>query len=116
MTYYKFPPGSDASISLEDATTGTGRALPFNDSRQVNWLIEGIGAISAGTVVIESAHLDDYSGAWNELDNFDAVALDGGKLYGNTYPMPPGGFVRARIGDDIEGGGSVTVRLNGLLG
>lgn len=116
MTSYKFSPGDEASISLNAVTTGTGRAIAFNDCRQVNWLVEGGGTIGAGTVVIESAHAQDYSGTWNELDSVDASTLSGGKLYGNTFPHVPGGFVRARIGSNITGGGSVTVRLNGLMG
>lgn len=114
MSFYKFRPSDSASITLEDATTGTGRAIAFNDCRQVNWLVEGDGTISAGTVVIESAHASDYAGTWNELDSIDASTLTGGKLYGNTFPHVPGGFVRARISSDITGGGNVTVRLNGL--
>jgi hypothetical protein len=114
MTAYKFSPADSASISLNAATTGTGKAIAFNDCRQVNWLIEGQGTISGGTVVIESAHAYDYTGTWNELDTVDATTLSGGKLYGNTFPMPPGGFVRARISSDIQGGGAITARLNGL--
>lgn len=116
MTYYKFSPGSDASISLDEVASGTGSAKAFNDCRQVNWLVEGDGTINGGTVIIESAHSLDYAGVWNELDVINAVDLTNGKLYGNTYPMPPGGFVRARIGGPITGGGSITVRLNGLQG
>jgi hypothetical protein len=116
MTSYKFSPGDSASISLNLATTGTGIAIAFNDSRQVNWLVEGAGTIGSGTVVIESAHANDYSGTWNELDTVDASTLSGGKLYGNTFPHVPGGFVRARISSNIVGGGTVTVRLNGLMG
>jgi hypothetical protein len=116
MTSYKFSPSDAASISLSEATTGTGRAIAFNDCRQVNWLVEGAGTISGGTVVIESAHAQDYSGVWNQLDEVGAITLTGGALYGNTYPMPPGGFLRARISSNITGsGGQVTVRLNGLF-
>lgn len=116
MTSYKFSPGDPASVSLNAATTGTGKAIPFNDCRQVNWLVEGAGTISGGTVVIESAHAQDFSGTWNELDTVDATTLTGGALYGNTFPHVPGGFVRARIGTNISGGGNCTVRLNGLRG
>jgi hypothetical protein len=116
MTSYKFSPASSASISLNAATTGTGTAIAFNDCRQINWLIEGAGTIGAGTVVIESAHSQDYSGTWNELDSVDAITLSGGKLYGNTFPHVPGGFVRIRISSNITGGGTITGRLNGLLG
>lgn len=116
MTTYKFSPGDSASISLNGVTTGTGSVKAFNDSRQVNWLVEGSGTIDGGTVIIESAHAQDYSGTWNELDSINAVDLTGNKLYGNTFPHVPGGFVRARIGSNITGGGTISVRLNGLLG
>jgi hypothetical protein len=114
VSFYKFRPSDPASIALEEATTGTGRAIAFNDCRQVNWLVEGEGTISGGTVIIESAHASDYSGTWNELDSIDASTLSGGKLSGNTFPHVPGGFVRPRISSNITGGGTVTVRLNGL--
>ena len=116
MTWYKFTPGSAPSISVNAATTGSGAALAFNDCRQVNWLVRGEGTITDGTVVIESAHALDYSGVWNELDSVDASTLSGGALYGNTFPHVPGGFVRGRISDDVAGGGTITVYLNGLFG
>ena len=116
MTWYKFSPGDSASISLNAATTGTGTAIAFNDCRQVNWLLEGSGTISGGTVVIESAHARDYPGVWNPLDEIDMSTLSGGKLYGNTFPHVPGGFVRARISATIQGGGNGTIRLNGFIG
>lgn|SRR5262245_55354289 len=117
MSFYKFSPASSASLSLNGATAvGGGAAIAFNDCRQVNWLVEGVGTISSGTVLIESAHAQDYSGTWNELDSVDASTVSGGKLYGNTFPHVPGGFVRARVSVEIQGGGQIIVRLNGLLG
>jgi len=116
MTTYKFTPSDPASISLNAATTGTGTAIAFNDCRQVNWIVTGAGTISGGTVVIESSYDPTYVGVWNQLDSIDASTLSGGAAIGNTYPMPPGGFCRARISDPITGGGTIAVRLNGLLG
>jgi hypothetical protein len=116
MTSYKFTPGDIAELSLNQVATGTGKAIPFNTCRQVNWLIEGAGTIDGGTVVIECAHAQDYSGTWKELDSIDATTLTGGALDGNTFPMVPGGFVRGRISETITGGGVISVRLNGLLG
>jgi hypothetical protein len=117
MASYKFPPNSPSSLSLSAVTAvGAGSVIPFNDCRQANWLVEGAGTITNGTVIIESAHAADYSGTWNELDSIDASTLSGGKLYGNTFPHVPGGFVRARVSVQIDGGGNITVRLNGLLG
>lgn len=116
MTTYKFSPGDTASVSLSAATSGTGSVKAFNDCRQVNWIAEGSSTIDGGVVKIECAASASYSGTWHELDSIDAITLTGGAAYGNTFPMVPGGFVRARISSSITGGGSVTVRLNGLLG
>jgi len=116
MTTYKFSPGDSASISLNGATTGTGSVKAFNDSRQVNWIVEGSGTINGGVVKIECAASQDYAGTWHELDSIDAAMLTGGAAYGNTFPFCPGGFVRGRISSAITGGGAITVRLNGLLG
>jgi hypothetical protein len=116
MTTYKFSPTDPASISLNGVTTGTGTVKAFNDCRQVNWIIEGSGTIDGGVIKIECAASVDYSGTWHELDSVNAVDLTGGGAYGNTFPMVPGGFVRARISENITGGGTVVVRLNGLLG
>jgi hypothetical protein len=115
MSYYKFTPGDSASISLNAVTAaGAGKAIAFNDTSQVNWLVQGTGTISSGTVVIESAHAYDYSGTWKELDSIDASTLTGGALDGNTFPVVPGGFVRARVSVQIQGGGNITAYLNGL--
>ncbi len=115
MVGYKFRLNSTDGYSLSAATTGTGTAFPFNDCRQVNWEIVSDGTTSGGTVKIESASASDYSGTWNELDSLDASTISGGASYGNTTPMPPGGWVRARVSSNITGGGSITVKLNGLL-
>ncbi len=116
MTTYKFSPSDAASVSLSAATSGTGTVKAFNDCRQVNWIVEGSGTIDGGVVKIECAASVDYSGTWHELDSIDAADLTGGKAYGNTFPMPPGGFLRIRISSAITGGGNITGRLNGLLG
>lgn len=113
MSEFKFLPNKVKS--LDAATTGTGTVVAFNDCRQIFWTVEGAGTISGGTVVIESAASADYAGTWNELDSVTASSLTGGAAYTNTTPATGGGFVRARITFDITGGGSVTVRLNGLL-
>lgn len=116
-TYYKFTPGSEAELSLNSVTAvGAGKPKAFNDCRQTNWLVEGSGTISSGTVIIESAHAFDYAGVWNLLDTVDASTLSGGALYGNTFPHIPGGFARARVSVQIQGGGQISVRLNGLQG
>ncbi len=111
----KFRPGEDAELSLSAATTGTGTEKAFNDCRQVAWDLIGAGTISGGTVKIESAPTSGYAGTWNELDSFDATAVTGGATLHNNYPGPLA-FVRARVSSNITGGGTISVRFNGLLG
>lgn len=111
----KFDGAQDTlSQSLSAATTGTGTAIPFHNCRQVAWSVEGAGTISGGTVVIESAPTATYAGTWNELDSVTASSLTGGAVYNATTPGPLQ-WVRGRISSNITGGGTVTVRLNGLL-
>lgn len=116
MTSYKFRTNDPDRISLNAATSGVGKAIAFNDCRQVDWEIEGQGVITAGKVAIGSAHVPDYAGKWNELDLVDVSVLSGGGIIGGSSPMPPGGFVRGEIPitDPITGGGTITVRFNGL--
>lgn len=115
-TSSKFAPSSDDALSLNAATTGIGTVKPLNDCRQIVWDVEGAGTIAGGTLKIESnANSPSYSGTWNELDSIDLTTLSGGKAYHNTYPGMLA-FVRARLSINVTGGGSVTVRINGLLG
>lgn len=111
-TQYKFRPNDPASIVLSAVTTGTSAAIPFNDCRFVNWLVEGTGTITAGTVIIESAHDPNYSGTWNQLAS---VTVTTNAVLGDGKEFPAGGFVRARVSATVTGG-TTTVRLNGLLG
>lgn len=108
-------PGSDAELSLNAATTGTGSEKAMNTCRQVGWDVIGAGTIASGTVKIESSPTSGASATWNELDSIDASTLTGGAIYHGTDPGPLA-FVRARISANIVGGGSVTVRINGLNG
>jgi hypothetical protein len=109
---YKFKPADPEGASLNAATTGTGRAIPMQECRQIIWTVEGNGTISGGNVIIETADSQSYAGTWYELDS---VAPTSGAAYTNTYPAASSGFVRARVSSNITGGGSVTVRINGLI-
>src|SRR5262245_19302567 len=118
MAHRKFDrPNHPDSLSLNAVTaSGPGVAIPVNDSRQVTWLIKGAGTISGGTVIIETADDQHYLGQWNQLDSINATEVSGGKLTGNTWPMPPGNFIRGSIGDPITGGGNISVIFDGLQG
>lgn len=115
MIGYKFNPNDAEAQSLAAATTGTGRPIPMQDCRQTFWTIEGTGTISGGTVIIETADTHDYSGTWHPLDTKNAADLTGGKSYVSTTVGAASGFIRARVGTNVAGGGTVTVKINGLL-
>ena len=111
----KFNNSTDAdSKSLSAVTTGTGTAISFHDCRQVSWQVTTSGTISGGTIIIETAPTSNYAGTWAQLDSISATDADTGVIPPGTYPGPLQ-FVRARISSNITGGGTVTVRLNGLL-
>lgn len=80
----------------------------------MQWTTTTSGTISGGTIVIEHSPVADYAGTWNQLDSFSATDADTGAAGYGSFPGPIG-FMRARITSNITGGGSVTVRLNGLL-
>ena len=109
---YKFKPADPEGASLNAVTTGTGRAIPMQECRQIIWTVEGNGTVSGGTVVIETSDRMDYTGTWHELDS---VTPSSNAAYQNTYPAAASGFVRARVSSNITGGGTVTVRINGLI-
>lgn len=112
---YKFKPGDFEGASLSAATTGTGRPISMQECRQTFWTIEGTGTISGGTVVVETADRQDYAGTWHALDTVTASNLTGDKSYVNSTVGAASGFLRARISTDIAGGGTITVRINGLI-
>lgn len=116
MVGSKFPPSSDDSLSLSAATTGTGTTKAMNDCRQISWDVAGAGTISSGTLKIETnSESPSYTGTWHELDSIDLSTLTGGVAYHGTYPGMLA-WVRARLSANVVGGGTVTARINGLLG
>lgn len=110
----KWIPDSSVNATINNTTTGTGRALPVNDCRQAEWFtVYVVGAEpTSGSIIIEHAPSADYAGVWNLLDQFlaaDVVAGTGG--YG-TWPGPIA-FVRGRFATAADQ--AVTVYINGLL-
>jgi hypothetical protein len=115
MPYSKFNWASDECISLDAVTTGTGRALQFNDCRHVRWFVETDSAPDAGVVAIEWAHSEDYAEAWNLLESITVTEIVAGTPARTVTAPGPIGFVRARVTTTVTNG-TVTVRINGLLG
>jgi hypothetical protein len=110
---YKFRPNDPAGRVLNAVTTGTSSAVPFNDCRSVNWVIDGSAGVASGAVVIESSNDPNYAGTWMVVAGPTTVVASA--QLGAKADFVPGGFVRARVSTTI-GGGTVTVWLNGLQG
>lgn len=114
-TGMKFRPTATDNISLDAVTTGTGTPIAMQDCRQISWTVKGAGTVSGGTLKIECADTQDYSGTWQELDSLDLSSpVLSDSLYQSTYPGSVGGFFRGRVSSDVTGGGTVTVSFNGL--
>jgi hypothetical protein len=111
MSNWKYREGSQESKSLDAVTTGTGRAISFQDYNSVHWIIEGSAGVATGAVVIESATSQNFAGTWKLLAG--PVTVVANAQLGDKFDFPPGAFVRARVSTDITGG-TVTVYLNGL--
>src|SRR5262245_40357636 len=108
---YSFRPNDlNQGVSLSAATTGTGQAFAFNDTRAVSWIIQGSAGVAAGAVVIESSNDPTYAGTWMQV--VAPVTVVANTQLGGNATFVPGGFVRARVTTNITGG-TVTVFLNG---
>lgn len=115
MSYWKFRPGAAESRSLIDADADetAGKAFSFADYEKVHALAVFSAGVTAGDVIIESAHDPAYAGAWHPLGAAIPFTADAAK--GLVADFPPGGFVRARVNTALVGG-TVTVYLNGVSG
>jgi hypothetical protein len=87
------------------ATTGTGTAVavPISSDHQ-RVIVTGAGTIAGGTLIIEEANLDTYTGTWSTLYTVTGTALTAGAqqvlhIFGTL------GFIRARIGTNVSGAG-----------
>lgn len=116
MTGKKFRPYNTDNVTLNAASVDETKGTPisFHDCRQIDWLVKTSAGVATGVVELESADASDYSGNWNNIDSIDVATIGAGAEYGNSFPCPPGSWVRARI-STVIGGGTVTVYLNGLL-
>lgn len=105
---------SQQFISINAQTTGTGTAVPTEtcqNARQIMWYIIWPAGVTAGKVVIETAHADDYAGTWAQLDSADLTAgATADSCSVGTYPglLPS---VRARITTTVSGGGAPSVTV-----
>lgn len=93
-------------------SVGTGKAQSYHTYEKVHWLIVWSAGVTAGTVIIESAHDPAYSGTWHAL-TAAPVGFVANAALGGVSDFPPGGFVRARVGTTVADG-TVTVYLNGV--
>jgi len=111
MSFWKFQPTDPNSKVLDAVTTGTSRAVPYNNYEKVHALVVFSTGVSAGDVIIETAHDPNYAGLWNPIGTPSPVTFTANAAKGVVADFPPGGWVRARVGTTIVGG-TVTVFLN----
>jgi hypothetical protein len=97
-------------ISVE-GTTGTGVAIPSHNAKQIAWYIIWAEDVTAGKVVIETAHHPDYVGVHSEITNSE-IGVDAleGQCYHGTFPGPLP-TVRARITTTVSGGATPKVTV-----
>jgi len=93
------------------ATTGNGTAFTANPVAQNHTVVvTGVGTISGGTVSIEEADTESYTGTWSVLATITASALTGGAQQ-ITHIAGLLQAVRARVSSNITGGGTISASL-----
>ena len=98
-------------LKLQDgSTTGNGNAADMSgQSEYVTIYAFGTGTISSGSLIIEEAHASTYNGTWSQLSTVSCTAVSTAvqaiHLQGNFK------FIRARISNNVSGGGNITVHL-----
>lgn len=73
----------------------------------------GVGTISGGALVIETAADSGYAGTWSQVLTLDPTDVSGGKTQGIALPTGAYNWLRGRITTDLTGGGTITVRVVG---
>ena len=93
-------------------TTGTSQPIRVSAADELVFYLESVGTTSGGTLLIEEASRDNYSGTWSQIASVAASTFTGTTQV--AYHIAPNcyGFVRVRISSDITGGGKVLVFLN----
>ena len=101
-------------ICINAGTSGSGTAISMHNCRQVQWTVEGTGTISAGSLNVRSAASSANTATGNILDTIDCTTLSGGGTVQGTWPGPIQ-WMNGDFATPVSGGGSVTLRFNGLL-
>lgn len=104
--------------TITGVTTGTSRAVDRSAHGIVSFFVRGIGAVGAGTVIIEEADIapienGDYTGTWSTMQTV-TVPANGQASY---HPSDSAyGFIRARIGTTVTvGTATVVMRSRGAM-
>lgn len=94
--------GTDAS-AISAVTTGTSKPFDMSMLDQACFYFEGVGTITSGTILIEEASRETYTGTWSTVQTITASALSGGQQLANRIPQGAYAFVRVRISVAIGG-------------
>jgi hypothetical protein len=101
------PDGSYAPITA----AVTSQMIDARGNHEVTIYLEGQGAITGGTVLIEEAARRDFAGTWSQVTSISASGLTGGSQ--QAVHLTPGcyAFVRVRVSAAIAGGGGLLAFL-----
>lgn len=90
-------------------TTGTSQPIEIGANDELAFYFESIGTTSGGTVLIETASRQNYSGTWSTMQTVSASDFTGTAQ--KSYHFSPNAYawVRVRVSSTITGGGSIVV-------
>lgn len=102
---------SQTDGSYTGVTSGTSQPIRASGFDQIAVTFESVGTTSGGTLLIEEASRQNYSGTWSQIASVSASAFTGGAQ--QVYHVSPSrfAFLRVRISSNITGGGNVLVFL-----
>ena len=96
---------------LTAATTGSNTYELGGTNRDLSVYIAATGTVSAGKLQMETAHDPSYTGTWAPLGAEVALTTLTGSLSSISHYSGPHRVIRARMTQDITGGGSVSVYI-----
>ncbi len=99
----------NADSSFSGVTAGTSMPIEIVSNDELVFYFESLTTTSGGTLLIEEASRQNYSGTWSVIATVSASSFTGGVQI--AYHVSPNAFawVRVRISSAITGGGSVLV-------
>jgi hypothetical protein len=98
------------NVNLQNAATASANGnVAKSDGSALRWSIylQSNGTTSGGTIILEEAYDDTYTGTWSQIASVAASSFTGNKQAAFHFEAPMVA-VRARISSDITGGGTLS--------